>query len=451
MRRSMAFRLALNLALFGAMHAAGALAQTSQQAPEVVSNQTADTQQQLEPAPRMTGDWGGLRTRLFDRGIDISFGALSEAGGNVSGGRSHEATQVSGFALGATLDMQKLAGLKGGTFQATFTKRQGPALLDRAGLNTLQPPQEIYARGQTYRLTDFWYTQQVGKVTDVKVGRMTMGEDFATLPCDFMNLTFCGNPVGNLVGTYWYNGPISQWAGRVRVKPGDFSFMAGVYEYNPNNLKEDIALNHGGAKGVTAPIEAGWMPHLGPNGLPGSYRIGFWYSTARGDDVLTGVDRRPFAITGLDPLDHKSRYGGYILLQQQLTGSYVDDGANGAKTTHGLSAFLNLTQTDRTTTRTDSQIAFWLVYAGPIASRPHDDMGIAVGRTHVNTRASLSEILAAPGSERPNAEYTSELYYSINLRPWLVLRPNVQYIVDPGGYASATDVVVFGLKSALTF
>lgn len=428
-----------------------AAAQVSQTAPQPSPAQTGDTQQQLEQDPGLTGDWGGARTRWRDRGIDITFGIISEVASNVSGGARKDITQVSGFALGAALDTDKLFGLPGGTFQAVFTKRQGPALINRAELNTLMPAQEIYARGQTYRVTDFWYQQRLGGGTDLKVGRMTMGEDFATLPCDFMNLTFCGNPVGNLVGNYWYNGPISQWGARIRVKQGAFSFLAGVYEFNPHNLEEDFAFSHGGAKGVTVPVEAGWMPRIGPHGLPGSLRIGGWYNTNRGDDLLTGVDGRPFAQTGLDPARRRGRYGGYILVQQQLTGTFVDDGANGLRTTKGLSVFANITQADRRTTRTDNQAAVFLVYAAPFAGRPKDDIGIGVGRTDVNVRAADSEELMTPGSDRPHDEYSSEVYYSVHLLPGLIVRPNVQYIVDPGGYRHVTDIVVLGLKTAVTF
>jgi porin len=349
------------------------------------------------------------------------------------------------------LDTEKLLGLKGGTFQIIGTKRQGPALIDNAGLNTLMPAQEIYARGQTYRLSDFWYMQKIGAKVDVKVGRMTMGEDFATLPCDFQNLSFCGNPVGNLVGAYWYNGPISQWAGRLRARPGRFSFQIGVYEYNPNNLLQDVSLSHSGAQGVTVPMEAGWMPRVGPHKLPGSYRIGAWYNTEKGTDLLTGVDGRPFALKGEAAAERRGRYGGYMLLQQQLTGSYVENADGSTKTTHGLTVFFNVTQTDRRTTRTDNQMALWFVYNSPLKMRPYDDMGIAIARTHVNGRAATAEVLINRGGERPTAEYTTEAYYSIHARPWFVVRPNIQYVVAPGGYSKAQDIVVFGLKTLVTF
>lgn len=433
--------------------AAPALAQTAQQVPEAnPANKTADTEQQLDAPATMTGDWGGLRSRLRDDGIDLTAGYTSEFAANVSGGARHDATAVGQFAFGATLDAEKLIGLRGGTLQTTITYRHGPDLDLRAGLGTLQQVQEVYGRGQTWRLTEFWYQQDFGLGIDLKLGRLTMSSDFGAFSCDFENLTFCGTPAGNLVGSYWYNSPVSQWGARLRVKHPGWYVMAGVCESNPNNSdRNNFTISHTGARGVTVPIEFGWTPHLGPDGLPGTYKIGVWYNSDHADDVLLDAERRPAAVTGLEPLRRTGRYGGYVMLQQQLTGRFTEDPVSGPKSTHGLSIFANITQTDRRTSRTDNQIALGLFYIGPVPGRPDDDIGFAVGRTNVNGRAAYADVLATPGSEKPDSEYASEVYYSVHVRPWLIVRPNVQYIVHPGGYHDASNVVVSGAKSAITF
>lgn len=427
-----------------------AFAQTGDQLPDPDPDiQPAKAQERSDTPETLTGEWGGLRTELRDAGVDLTAAYVSEFAANVSGGDRHDATETGQFTFGAELDMSKVAGLKGGTLHTSITYRRGKDLGAHAGLGVLQQVQEVYGRGQTWRLTELWYQQDLGGGLDIKLGRMTQGADFNSFSCDFQNLSFCGAAAGNLAGDYWYNWPISQWGARLRLKKPEWYVMAGAYENNPHNLENDFALSHGGATGVLAPFEAGWTPHLGPAGLPGSYRIGAWYNSSDGDDVLLGLDRRPTAITGLAPLRRNGRYGAYVLLQQQLTGSYEDDSVNGAKTTHGLSAFLNFTQTDRKTERTDNQIAAGLFYVGPLASRPDDDIGFAVARTNVNGRAARNEALA--GLEKPDSEYASEFYYGLHLRPWLIVRPNIQYIVNPGGYHHATDVVVMGIKSSVTF
>ncbi len=435
--------------LFGP--AAPAWAQRANQVP-ATATQDADTQQQPQSPATLTGEWGGLRTKLRDDGIDITAGYTSEFAANVQGGLRHDATETGQFTFGAKIDTGTLFGLQGGTIQASITYRRGKDLGDdaHAGLGNLQQVQEVYGRGQTWRLTELWYQQQLGGGFDLKLGRLAQGADFSSFSCSFENLSFCGAPVGNIAGDYWYNWPVAQWGARLRLKHPGWYVMVGAFENNPNNLDNDFAISHGGATGVLVPVEAGWTPHLGPHHLPGSYRIGGWYNSSNAPDVLTGTDRRPFAITGLDPLQRTGRYGGYILLQQQLTGTYKDD-PDGPKATHGLSVFLNLTQTDRQTERTDNQIAAGLFYVGPLAQRPQDDVGLAVARTHVNSRAADAELLAAPTSERARSEYDAELYYSIAVRKWLIVRPNVQYVIDPGGYDSATALVILGIKSAITF
>jgi porin len=409
----------------------------------------ADTQQASAPPRTLTGEWGGLRTKLRDGGVDLTASYGSETAANLSGGDRHLVRETGQFTFGATLDAERLLGIEGGTFQATVTYRRGKDLGAAANLGVLQQVQEVYGRGQTWRLTQFWYQQSFADGhADIKLGRLTQGEDFAAFSCDFMNLSFCGAPPGNLAGDYWYNWPVSQWGVRGRIKNDSFYAMAGAYEVNPRNLDNKFVLGFfHGATGVLVPAEVGYTPRLGTARLPGWYKVGGWYNTANTDDLYLDINRRPQALTGLSPLRRDGRYGFYAQFQQQLTGT-AEDGPKGAQTTHGLVAFLNVTQTDRRTTATDSQIAAGLSFTGPLPSRPADDIGLAVARTNVNGRGTRDLVT---GAERPDAEYASELHYSLHATDWLILRPNVQYVINPGGYDAARDVVVLGLKGAVTF
>lgn len=400
-------------------------------------------------APKtLTGEWGGLRTRLRDEGVDLTAGYVSETAWNVSGGARERIRETGQFAFGATLDTEQLIGLKGGEFQTTVTYRRGKDLGAAAGLGVLQQVQEVYGRGQTWRLTQFWYQQTLadGHV-DIKLGRLTQGEDFAAFSCQLQNLSFCGSPPGNIVGDYWYNWPISQWGARARIKNDRFYAMVGAYEVNPDNLKNDFTIGHfHGATGVLVPVEVGYTPRLGAAGLPGAYRVGGWYNSANADDVSLDINRDDKLVTGLAPLRHSGRYGVYAQFQQQFTGS-VTETPSGPQTRHGLVGFLNITQADRQTSVTDNQIAAGLSYKGLIPTRSKDEIALAVARTNVNARSLLGR---PPGAAKPDAEYAAELAYCIHAVTWLTVRPNLQYVVDPGGYKQAKDVVVLGLKASVT-
>ena len=138
----------------------------------------------VSPNQGVTGDWGGLRTKLYQDGVDFQLGFVTEAAYNVTGGDSNLLRNANQFAFGVTLDTDKLVGLKGGKFQITITDRNGQNLSADANLGTLMQVQEIYGRGNTFRWTQFWYQQLLfDNVLDVKLGRMGVGEDFMSFSC----------------------------------------------------------------------------------------------------------------------------------------------------------------------------------------------------------------------------------------------------------------------------
>jgi porin len=380
----------------------------------------ADGNAASEPSPWLFGDWNGERTRLKDRGIDFQFGYTSEIAYNASGGTRRDAAYADQYVAGVTLDLEKLVGLQAAQFQATFTQRTGRNLVDEVDLGTFQLVQEVYGRGQTTRLTQLWFRQQYfDGLLDWKIGRMGVGEDFASFSCDFQNLTFCGSNPGNIVGDYIYNWPISQWGTRLKVNIEGFGYVqAGVYDLNPAYLgvsKALLPVSFSDSTGALIPAEAAWLPTF--NGQPGSYKVGGWYDTSEAYDVIDGGPDR-------------GRYGAYINFEQNLS--------------ERLKLFLNAVVTDRRTSTIDAQAALGMVYTGLFDARPQDDVGLAIGTTHMNDRVSDQE-----GIE--GSEYAAEVYYTWRPTPALQIRPNLQYVYRPGGDEANGDVFVLGLKTSANF
>ncbi len=408
-------------------------------------------------SPWMTGDWGGTRTELLDKGYDFSLEYVGEAASNLDGGYNDNTTArySDQFAFGLKVDLQKAFGWHDAEFKLAITERSGRNISnDRIGdprAGTLSSSQEVWGRGQTWRLTQMWIKQKYfDGALDLKFGRYGPGEDFASFPCDFQNLTLCGAQTANYVNT-WYNWPVSQWGGRVKynLTPEVYA-QVGVFEQNPSNLEigNGFKLSGSGTKGALIPVELVWTPKV--NALPGEYRVGYYYSTPKADDVFEGADGRPQPVSGGDFKTHGSKHGFWVAGQQQLT-------THNGDASRGLSVFATVTIHDKDTNYIDNFQNLGLVYKGPFDSRPKDDIGIGVARIHVNDDAQdrrrlVNQLSGISDYDNPgflpvqDTEYNSEIYYGFHVTNWLTVRPNLQYIRHPGGVDKVDDALVAGLK-----
>lgn len=398
------------------------------------------------------GDWGGVRTRLKMVGVDLQIGYVGEIASNATGGLYRQTAYADQWVAGVRIDLGHLGLLQGGTIQTTFTDRNGRSLSEDANLGTLQAVQEIYGRGRTTRLTRFWYNQEFADgLLEWKVGRIPFSEDFSSFACDFQNLTFCGTAAGNIVSDTIYNWPISQWATRLKLNlSGVGYFQFGAFDQNPKYLNLSHALLpvfSSGSTGVLIPGEFGWLPKIA--GLQGSYKFGGWIDTSTANDVAVDILGGFAAITQLPYLQRRGRWGAYVNFLQQI--GVEGDGIS----RRGLSMFFNATIADSRTAVIDAQFAAGLIYTGPFQGRPNDNIGLAIGTTHVNSRLAVVQVLQnqlglSTDPVRHN-EYVVEAYYTVRPYSGLEIRPNIQFVGTPGGTAQNRSALVFGLKTIAGF
>ena len=411
----------------------------------------------------MTGDWGGERTKLIEQGIDIKADYVGEVGANLHGGYNDDKTArySDQFGLGVALDLQKLWGWDNTQAKIQLTNRNGQNISnDRVGdprAGTLSSSQEVYGRGHMVRLTQLWIQHQFleGKL-DVKAGYFGEGEDFNTFPCDFQNLAFCGSQVGNWVGGIWYNWPVSQAAIRVKYNlTPELYAQIGAYNQNPSQLEtgNGFKLSGSGTKGTILPVELVWSPKV--DGLPGEYRVGYYKSTAKADDVLKDANGQYAAVSGDAYRSHSSKSGYWFVAQQQLTDH------NGDKN-RGLHIAANATFHDKDTNTVDNYQQLMLTYKGPFNARPKDDVGIGIARIHVNEDVQKNRKLINAGNgfndydqagflPIQDTEYNAEINYGFHVTNWLTVRPNLQYVKHPGGVDKVDDALVAGLKIQSVF
>ncbi|HDG7212698.1 carbohydrate porin [Acinetobacter nosocomialis] len=407
----------------------------------------------------LLGDWNGERQQLEQQGYKFTASIMSQAATNLDGGYNDSNTleNAAQLSLGATFDLDKIAGWKDTTASLVVTKRDGNALtLDRIKdprSSQLGNAQEIYGRGKIWRLSQAWIKKGFADNTvQVKVGRMGMSEDFNSSQCEFQNLLLCGGQLGKSIGSIWYNSPVGVWAANVKYQfAPEWSLGVGVYEVNPDNIKTEsnsdgFNLDMNNVKGATIPVELAWKPKLAAfNGLPGEYKVGALYSTAEANDIKTAGKV------------HDGKQSFWINAQQQLSHAGQDP-------KRGLYVSFNGVVNDKATTFVQStqQLALW--YKGPFDSRPNDSIGFGIANYVVNDRAKDKQIatnesrgyysydpIASNYIPIQDDELNVELNYTYQWSPAVMLRPNIQYIHQPAGVKEVDDAWVAGLSVKVNF
>lgn len=406
----------------------------------------------------MFGDWGGYRTDLKNRGVDFQVGYTAESAANLAGGydKSTSMRYTDQWAFGVNLNLEKLLNWDDTEFQFTVTNRDGQDISGqkvadpRTGM--LSSTQEVYGRGQTWRLTQLWMRKGFfDHALDIKAGRVTVGEDFDNFDSKFENLAFGSGQAGNWRGDHWYNWPVSQWGGRVRLNFTPEVFMqVGWYNQNKNNYAagDGFRMDFHPTVGNMVPVELGWQPKLGPDSLPGNYRIGGYYSSAN-DSVYSSWRNGGYN-------DSAHAYGGYILAQQQLT-------AQGGDPTRGLKLTLQGVMNDHKTAKIDNYQSVSLTWKGAFDARPDDEIGIGMARIHVNSSYSNQQRAENSFNDVTNynsamylpvqdgSEYDYEIYYNVQATKWLQIRPNLQYVAAPGAVSKVSDAFLGGISANVSF
>lgn len=406
------------------------------------STQGASTARPLHaPHPRetLTGDWGGVRTDLKDAGVTVRADYVSETFSNVDGGQRRGTAYVQQIRAGVDLDMDKIAGIDGGAIHVTINDRRGIGISSDFVGNRL-PIQEA-AGGYYARLSELTWEQNFdGGRLNLRAGFFAMGNDLGGLSigCNLVNAAFCAHPLSESGSTGWYNYPNARWglAVRYKLRP-DLILRTGVYQTNPDLGLEKNAFKPfaGKTTGVVLPLELEYDPGAAPGShvMPGHYKVGFYYDTANADRQGT-----PGRVTG--------RFGGYVLGDQMIL---RDKGGNGKR---GLSIFGHFTANPEQSAQITRWYAAGFLKLGTFKGRDADTLALGVIHAQVNERlrALHAELLGlADGyTALPEGETAIEMSYGLQLTPWLNIRPDVQYIVDPGAFSYRTthDALALGVQ-----
>lgn len=412
--------------------------------PATVPAPAAAPSRPAPPRDTLTGDWGGLRTRLKQAGVTVRADYVSETFSAVDGGQRRGTAYTQQLRGGFDFDMDKIAGWSGATLHFTVNDRRGIGISSDYIGNRL-PVQEA-AGGYYARLAEFSYEQSLldGRL-NLRLGYFAMGNDLGgmILGCNFVNAAFCAHPLSESGNSGWYNYPNARWGAaiRYRIRP-DLAVRTGVYQVNPRLNDERAAWRPftGGTTGVLMPLEVEYDPGIvpGSRALPGHYKLGVYYDTSR-------ANRRG------EPGTLRGRYGVYALADQMI----LREGAGN----RGLSVFAQFTANPPSSAQITHWYAAGLVKTGTFAGRDADTISLGVIHAEVNPRlrhaqADLAVDPLVDGyTSLPAGETAIEASYGIQITRWLSFRPDVQYIVDPGAFSfrRTDDALALGAQVKMQF
>ena len=388
--------------------------------------------------PNLLGDMGGLRTALGNYGITLNINDSENLLGNYSGGL-RKGTTMQGLTTGVLeLDTGKAFGWQGGTFHVSALQIHGHSLSSNY-LDNLQAANGNEAENTT-RLWELWYDQAFDyNLADFKLGQQSIDNEFMISKYSglFVN-TMAGWPL--IPSDDLYGGgpayPLSSLGARIQFKPSDNqNLLAGVFDDNPGGgaFSDDAQqLDHHGTKfnlhtGALFIAEYQYavnQPTVGDmvtspdqtQGLPGMYKIGFWYDTGFFPD-------QRYSNANGSPLMHHGNYSFYVVADQTIWQS----GADAART---LNLFGRIMGAPDPQNMIDFFANGGITLAAPLPGRDNDQAGIDFGIGKISSRLQGAD--RDQGLKAQTTEQLVELTYQAQLLPWLVVQPDVQYIFNPG-------------------
>jgi porin len=406
----------------------------------------------------LTGDWGGLRRQLEDKGIKLDAVYTGDVFANVSGGIRRRSEYLGSGDVILTLNAEKLVGWRGATFYFYGLGNHGGNPSDNTG--DAQGVSNI-AAFNTWKLYEAWLQQNLfANRLSLLFGLYDLNSEFAVINSEqvFINSSHGIDPAFAMSGR---NGPsifpTTSAALRVKFKPVPWFYLqTGVFDGvpgNPNNprgtqiilAKDDGALIATEAAYLIqspaqnlAESERKRRRRVGRLAAPeydGKIALGGWYYTAKFDDLVK-VD------AGGNLIKRTGSYGIYALFEKTVYREKQDSA-------QGLTLFARVGTANAQVNRFGLYTGSGFNYTGLIPGRSGDELGFAVAAAR-NGR-EFRNAAANAGAPVDRWEVNFELTYRAQITPWLALQPDLQYIINPGTNPALKNAFVIGTRFEVSF
>lgn len=380
------------------------------------------TQPEDQPLDQKILGWYGLRQQLEDKGLKFEFTVVADGSANLRGGADTEG-QVFRHLFDArfTFDTEVARWWNGGTFSLDFQTQNGRNGSDRYG--DAQGFANADADGFT-EISELWYEHRFCEAFRIKAGKVDANSEFAAANAagGFLNSSFGFSPT--VTGMPTYPDPAVSvnlfWAPVEHLSVG-YGIYDGGDGQPTGNHSPHTAWSGKSDYFHIAEIGTDWS--LSGDTLPGRLAVGVSYANGKFDRFRGGQQN------GTESL--------YVVLEQKL----YNYATNTPENERGVYAFAQFGTADEEVNDFRHHIGAGVSWVGPYMADNLDTLGLGV------TTVFFSDAAGSPYTQ--DSETTIEAYYNYQATPWLSLKPDLQYIIHPGGDATLDDALVATLRVTL--
>jgi porin len=349
------------------------------------------------------------------------------------GANTADAVQYRGLVdVAFTLDTEQAGLWPGGTFFANFIDNHGTDITERhvgdlQVINNIDAPNE--SRAYEFYYTHAWWDGRFR----IKVGKMDANNDFAAglYHDEFIHSSPGFSPTMPLIT--W---PETALGIVLYLEPFDDCYAtAGIFDAEGTSSRSGFETAFRAPADTFTIFELGWRPTLtlfGQTGLPGQYAVGGFYHSGRWPLIFDDLDGR------LSPRFATGNAGLFVTCDQFV---YRETATEDAETEQGLGVFLQFGWSPSDRNEISQHYGAGFQYYGLIPTRDRDVFGLGV--QHISLSGAVQSL------EDRFSETAIELFYKAQISEWLTAKPDLQYVINPGG--AGRDALIAGVRWEFSF
>ncbi|MDH5546332.1 MAG: carbohydrate porin [Gammaproteobacteria bacterium] len=384
----------------------------------------------------LTGSWGGARTNLENKGYGFEFAYVTDVMSNLSGGAAKGTERLDNVDLVFNLDAGKAFGMNGVSASFYFIGNTGGSPTDHVG--DMQGVSNIDA-DNTFKLYEAWIeTNFLDDALSFRLGLYDLNSEFDVMETAGLFLN-SSHGIGPDFAQSGENGPsifpTTSLGFRAVYKLTPTMYAQGVVldgvagdPNNPNGTQVKLGANDG----LLVSGEMGFATDPEDKGTAYTkFAVGSWYYT------------QSMATNSLGSAITPQNNSGYYAVAERKLFSESGSGEQ------GLSGFARFGMANDSLNAIDYYYSVGFVYSGLIPGRNKDQFGFAVANAH--TSQLVYDALSASSFNPSGQETNIEVTYRLELTPWMVVQPDLQYVVTPSARQSIANALVVGSRFELVF